>query len=304
MVIGKRRFLILLVVAGTFALLAAPALGLETKIAGVSLGDTPEELLSSAILGTPDGIFTPGGVFNAVKSMPGETPPWAIAVQMEQLQPDQVEWVYNRDPVTVGIVITGEGINAHVSDIIVSEWRNFEPNNIGQTTKGIRLGSSFADVLAGYGWPNRLQIISEGGSTQQTPTRQAVGAPGAAAAGARTPSVIRFGFGRSGMSAASAATTPPPALPSVGSWGVTSPAPIAPRVNPNYGAAPAGGGPGPLPAVGVASPFAPVGPGYTTTAAMGETPEVTFTKSCILSYPSVDFVVYRMRVFRIHIYGR
>jgi len=299
MAIGKSRFLIFIVAAAMLALLAAPTLGLETKLAAVAIGDTPEELLSSPMLGTPDGMFAPGGVFNAVKAMLGETPPWAIAVQMEQIQSNQVEWVYNRDPVTLGIVLTGEGISAHVTNIIISEWRNFDLNGIGQTAKGIRLGTAFADVLDNYGWPNRLQVIAEAGAGQQArPAARGMGAAPAAGAGSARPR-IRLGMGSRGSSPA-----PAPALPSVGGWGVTPAAPTAPQLRLSFGAAATTGGPGPLPAVGVASPFAPVGPGYTTTAAVGEAAAVTFTKSCILSYPSVDFVVYRMKVFRIHIYGK
>jgi hypothetical protein len=69
---------------------------------------------------------------------------------------------------------------------------------------------------------------------------------------------------------------------------------------------------GPLPNVGVSpavpalpgAPAAPGGPITSTTADVAQMPSVTFTKSCIMSYPSVDFLIYRMRVFRIHIYGR
>jgi hypothetical protein len=62
-------------------------------------------------------------------------------------------------------------------------------------------------------------------------------------------------------------------------------------------AAPAG--PGPLPPVG-----GPPQPTYSTTAEAGPAGSLAFTKSCVMSYPAVDFLVYRMQVFRIHVYGR
>jgi len=297
MAVARSRIALLMAAAVVLLMAAAPALCVELRLAGASVGDTPEELLASPSFGPPDGLFSPGNVFNSVKAAPGEIPPWAVAVQMEQVVPGQVEWVYNRDPVSVGILITGQGINAHVSDIAVSLWRNFGPSKVAQTAKGVFLGTSFADLLARYGWPNRIQIIAEAERTQQA----AAGQPAAGTLGGLRPGgALRFGFGaRRAGTAAPAAT---PAAP-VGAFGLsfgfggrgrtTAPAGVQPL--PSVG-------PG-MPVRGAAAPGA-AGAANNAVADVGQTPNVTFTKSCVISYPSVDFVIYRMKVFRIHVYGR
>jgi len=298
--------LVMVLVAGAIAF-ASPAWCLEMKLAGASLGDTPEEILASPNYGPPDGVYAPGNIFNSVKAQPGELPPWALAVRMEQISPGQVEWVYNRDPASVGIVLTGEGINAHVTDIIVSLWRTFDASSrMAQTSKGARIGSTFSDVLERYGWPNRLQIIAEAGQTQATP-RPALGGPATATgAGPRTfrPGGLRIAMGgrRTGGGGGLAPSSPGPAGPAPGGFA--------------FGGLGGGGrrlsGLGPLPSVGLgaAVPALPGasaaagGPITSFTADVGQTPSVTFTKSCVASYPSVDFLIYRMKVFRIHVYGR
>ena len=247
------------------AALASPSQAQEAQLAGVSLGERPDDLLSSPAFGTPDAMFTSGNVFNFVKAQGSGTPPWAGAVRMAALTGDQVQWLYNRDPVVIGFVITGTGPSARVTDIVVSQWRNFNPSKVAETEKGMRLGDTFADVLEAYGWPNRMEIISEqggAGAAASTP------APGGIAPGALGGFTFRFSSG--GEESPAAALGP---------------------------AAPAG--PGPLPPVG-----GPLPPTYSTTAEAGPAGSLTFTKSCVMSYPAVDFVIYRMQVFRIHVYGR
>ncbi len=239
--------------------LATPGRCIETQLAGVTLGDTYEDLLASPAFGPPDVMLTPGGGFNFIKARGTERPLWVAAVQMDQLGADQVEWIYNNDPVVVGVVITGRGIGARVTDITVSQWRNFNPSKVAETEKGIRLGDTFADTLETYGWPNRMQIINE------QPMAAALAAPALAPAPAGPPAGIIM-------------------------------RPTFAEEEEQQGAP---GGPGPLPPVGAPTPGAPAGPANTATAA-----GMTFTKACILSYPAVDFLLYRMQVFRIHIYGR
>jgi len=283
MAVTRSRILIVVAVtAAGVAMLAAPGLCVELRLAGAAIGDAADEILASASFGTPDGMFSAGNVFNSTKAAPGAKPPWARAVAMARLAPGQVEWVYNRDPVSVGIVITGKGINAHVTDITVSMWRDFKPSKLAQTAKGVQLGTSFADVLERYGWPNRLEIIAEAGQTQAAAGRAArPQAPGAARRVGGL-GVRRLSFGRR-----RAPTT------SRGARRSAQRIRIGVRPLPSVG-----------PGVRVPGAAAPARAANTTVAAVGQTPNLTFTKSCIISYPSVDFVVYRMKVFRIHIYGR
>jgi len=316
---AKSRILIVVAAVAALMLLIAPAYSLEMKLAGAVLGDTPEEILTSAIFGTPDGIFTPGNTFNSTKAATGETPPWAVAVQMEQISADQVEWVYNRDPASVGLVITGAGINAHVTDVVASMWRNFDGSSVAETSKGIVLGTSFSDMLERYGWPNRLQIIAEAGVTQ-TQQRPVAGAAG----GARPLGAfggLSGGFSLGGRRPTGATRSTAAPRPGMGTFGAgprqtgtsLAPRPASGGLRLNLGGGGFGAarrGPGPLPSVGTVGPAVPAlragptGPPNSLEAAVGQTPGVTFTRSCIASYPSVDFVVYRMKVFRIHIYGR
>jgi hypothetical protein len=262
---GRARTQQVVVVAVVVALVAAlssPALCLETKLAGVSLGDTPDDLLSSPSFGTPDAMFAPGNAFSFIGTREFEMPVWATAVRMAAVGGDQIQWIYNRDPAVIGLLMTGSGIDAHVTNIVVSQWRTFASSKVAETEKGIRIGDTFADVLRTYGWPNRMDIINETGRriTPATPAAGAPSAPGGAISG---------GGGRGSEE---------------------------------------DGGPGALPPVGPAFGFVPAGAApadaLTATANAGPAGMVGFTKSCILSYPSVDFVLYRMRVFRIHIYGR
>jgi hypothetical protein len=314
---AKSRIAIITAALAALMILMAPAFALELELANARIGDTPEEILASPYFGTPDGVFTPGNAFNSTKAMLGQVPPWAMAVQMDQIGAGQVEWVYNREPASIGIVMTGEGINAHVTDIVVSMWKTFGGSDMGQTSKGILLGSEFADMLERYGWPNRLQVIAEAGVTQTQQARTATG--GARAAGALPlAGGVRLG-GRRPTSAGTAA--PRPGGGAFGAGPAQLGTSLAPRPAGGAGAGlrislggrraiPTSAGPGPLPNVGGAAPAtpmlraAPAGPPNSLEAAVGQTAGMTFTRSCIASYPSVDFVVYRMRVFRIHVYGR
>ena len=258
------KHLMLIAAVVMMAALPSPTLAQEAQLAGISLGERPDDLLSSPAFGTPDAMFTSGNVFNFVKAQGAGTPPWAGAVRMADLKSDQVQWMYNRDPLVIGFVITGTGPSARVTDIVVSQWRNFDPSKVAETEKGIRLGDTFGDVLEAYGWPNRMQIINEqggAGAAASTPV------PGGIAPGMVGGLILRFGLG-----------------------GEESPAAAAPVQLV---------GPGPLPPVGGPPP-----PAYSTTAEAGPAGSLTFTKSCVMSYPAVDFVIYRMQVFRIHVYGR
>jgi hypothetical protein len=261
---NTRRLTLIAAGALLLAALAAPGWCIETQLAGVTLGDTPEDLMTSPSFGPPDVMLTSGNQINFIKVRGTGLPLWVPAVRMDGLRGDQLQWVYNSDPVVIGVVITGRGINARVTDIVVSQWRNFKASKAAETEKGIRLGDTFADVLETYGWPNRMQVISEAGMAA---------APAGAPAAPGAPAMAAAPMGLMLPGAMETAEEGPPMM------------------------APAG--PGPLPPVGVPTPGTPAGPANTATAS-----GMTFSKACVLSYPSVDFLLYRMQVFRIHIYGR
>jgi hypothetical protein len=194
---------VLLWVLALVALVVAPACA-ERQLGGIQIGDSPLALMQSRQFGPPDGMYTTGGVFNklsqAALADTREPPPWAYAVRTEALLPNQVEWVYNKDPLAYGLVITGQGAEATVTNIIISMWRIFAPSNQVRTERGIRLGDTLASVLAEYQYPSLLMVL------QESPI-----AGGALAVGAAAPVTTgSFRFGRRDEVGGA-----PPALPAV-----------------------------------------------------------------------------------------
>ncbi len=243
------------------ALLAGPAFA-ESQLAGFRIGMSPAAI--QAQLGEPHGRFLPGGTY---LPMGTPVPPWAYAVQAEQLMPDQWEWVYNRPPYSVGLIVTGNGPLAAVTNIIVALWSTDKPSPKAppiRSERGIVLGSStFGRVLQAYGYPALLTVLQE--SPQSGGSRLgSVAKPGAPAAGSFT-----LGTGSLTGSSRRSSSRKTSALPPV-----------------SGGAAPqAAGG------------FSP-----TATLNIGGSP-VTFTQNMVLDYPGIEFTLYGMKVVRIHIYG-
>jgi len=210
--------------------LAAPAWA-EKQLGGIRLGDSPLNLMQSRIYGPPDGMYTSGGVFNklSLQAMQEVTDPipWAFAVRTEMLQPNQVEWVYNRPPLSVGVVITGLGVEATITNVIFSMWQTDRPSNEVRTERGVRLGSTFREVVTGYGFPGMLTVL------QETPVAggglSPLGQPGAPAAGV-------FGFSFMGRSRNGGS---PGALPPVsGGEAVAPPGAYSPTATLYIGGAP------------------------------------------------------------------
>jgi hypothetical protein len=279
-----------LVFAGLVLLMAATGAFCEVRLAGIIIGDPPRRLMDSPVYGPPDAILSASGVLNPLKPLPlmgigaamsGGLPAWAFAVRFQGLAPNQAEWIYNRDPVAIGFVITGEGLDAQVTSIAVSCWRKETQSRVASTAKGIRLGDTFAKVLLRYGFPRSLVVVSVspvGGMTGMLPGRGpgALPSPSAPAApGAREEYMAR--------------EIPLQALP----YGVGPPS--APYT-PTPGAGPMPLTPGSIP-MGEAVEY-----DGQLQVTLGGVQRV-FSRHMEIGYPGIDFTIHDMKVIRIHAYG-
>jgi hypothetical protein len=123
----------------------------------------------------------------------------ADVVRVARLGRLQVEWIYGlgrRDKdlpeVSLGVVITGQGPDAVVSDIIAASLTG--ASALAVTGKGIRLGDPFSSVLGRYGFPTDGLVAFQ---ARPAPTATSVayampggrpGTPGAPPAAAMAPS--------------------------------------------------------------------------------------------------------------------
>jgi hypothetical protein len=189
----------LLLVAWAGLALAGPALALEDGLMGIRIGASYRELTRR--LGPPHGILlgSGGGMMYQTLVSPGalaglpqfgatsqtgsaEMPVWVLPVRVGTLGAGQAQWFYDlraRKGVSLGIVLSGEGADAAVTDVVVAGFEKYlkgKPAPV-RTQRGIVLQSSFADVLEKYGFPPLAEIYAPGGA----PT--GAGAAGGAARG-------------------------------------------------------------------------------------------------------------------------
>ncbi len=209
----KRNLALLFAAAFSCLVLVGPAGALEDGLMGVRIGSSYREVLRR--LGHSDGIlFSAGGSIMyqtqpaATSGMPGlpsfstqqptgGAPVWVSPLQPASLADQQSEWVYDwrkTKGVALGVILSGEGADAVVTDVIVV---GFPENLKGKprpvtTEKGIGLQDTFAQVLSKYGYPPMIEIYapsSAGGAA----ARQATGGR---AGGGRT---MRAGGARGGQ---------------------------------------------------------------------------------------------------------
>jgi len=167
------------------SLLSAPGTvwALDVMLAGIRVGSTPAEV--SERYGSPLGILarrsdgsvdyigsgplapltaaatlrvdrTPTTYRGGGQVLTGSTanlglPPAADIVRVARLGRSQVEWVYLLGDLSLGVVITGHGPDAVVSDIIAASLKRKDARVV--TEKGIRLGDPFSAVIGRYGFP-------------------------------------------------------------------------------------------------------------------------------------------------------
>ncbi len=187
-----RTWALLMAAALSGLALAGPTGAVEDGLMGVRIGASYREILRR--LGHSTGIlFSAGGSmmyqtqpsFSATAGLPafqaepttGQAPVWVLPLRPSALSEEQSEWVYDwrqAKGVALGIILSGKGADAVVTDVVVAGFRENlkgKPQPV-RTEKGIVLQSTFAEVLEKYGYPPVIEIY--------TPSAGAAGAAGAA----------------------------------------------------------------------------------------------------------------------------
>jgi hypothetical protein len=155
---------------------------LDTVLAGIRVGSMPTEVtqrydaplgimarrsdgtveymgsgrLARLPAGATVGVTPTPTTFGGGQVVTGSTanlglPPAADIVRVARLGRSQVEWFYLLGDLSVGVVITGQGPDAVVSDVIAASLRSKHPGVV--TEKGIRLGDPLSAVIGRYGFP-------------------------------------------------------------------------------------------------------------------------------------------------------
>jgi hypothetical protein len=325
------------------ALCAAPAAhALEDGLFGVRIGASFRELTQK--FGPPHGIVFPSMIFQTVAPSPmaglpsfgqpgpTETPVWVVPIRPTSLEPAQTEWVYDfraKRGIALGVVLTGEGADAMVTDIIVAGF----PQNLKgkpapvRTGKGVALQSTFEDVLKRYGYPPLIEIyapLSGGAAAGRGGVGGAMqargGARGAMRAGGGGRAGAMRGRGRGGAFGGRRRA----AAPGLGRMTARSESHVVltgMRGGGRGGAIMRGGGgrraalragggrragaravrgrAGALPPLGAA---APVGAAeqFTATAVVNHQ-TVSFSRDCTIVYEGIAFTLHDLKVFRIHV---
>jgi hypothetical protein len=193
--------------------LAGPVAAVEDGLMAVRIGASYREILrrfghSTGILFSAGGAMMyqtqpglPGGA--GLPNFPtepttGDTPVWVLPLRPAGLAEGQSEWVYDwrrTKGVALGIILSGEGADAVVTDVIVA---GFQENLKGKprpvsTEKGIGLQDTFAEVLQKYGFPPMIEVYAPSGAAG---AQRAGGA--ARAAGGGGGGTMRAGGARGG----------------------------------------------------------------------------------------------------------
>jgi len=283
-------------------------------------GLTYQELPKSGLLGlaaAPAG----GG---------GGLPVWASPVRVAFLGDQQAEWLYDMRKdrgVTMGVVMSGEGADAVVTDIIISGYPEYlkGKRQPPRTEKGVTFGSTFLDVLRRYGFPPQIEIFTPGSAPAPVASRAAApaaGRAGPAAAGAGAPGGRAGGMrGRRGGGMGPGDFG---ALPGGSAGMARTPSAFEVQLTQGMlgdeggmgggrmrggraGRAGAGRAPGAAPRTGLpplgaaaASPAAAM-LSELSASTMVNNQSISFSKDCILTYTGIAFTLHNMRVIRIHV---
>jgi len=203
----RRSWALLMAAALSGLALAGPTGAVEEGLIGVRIGASYREILRR--FGHSTGIlFSAGGSmmyqtqpsFSAMAGLPtfqaepttGQAPVWVLPLRPSALAEEQSEWVYDwrsTKGVALGIILSGKGADAVVTDVVVAGF----PENLKgkpepvRTEKGIALQSTFAEVLEKYGYPPVIEIYapSAGAAGGQRAAGAAAGTAGGAGGGRR-----------------------------------------------------------------------------------------------------------------------
>jgi len=320
--------------AGGF-LSARPAAALEEGLLGIRIGASYRDVVKR--LGNPDGIlFSAGGnlMFQTLSpAAPGglpqfgmqaagaQVPVWVLPLRTAFLNANQSQWVYDRrtkSGFAVGVVLSGEGADAVVTDVVASgfpENLKNKPQTV-RTQRDVVLLSSFADVLRKYGYPPMAEVYIPSAAAAGAAGARAAGGlrGGGAAGGLRGPGA---GGGLRGPGAGGGLRGPgaggglrgPGAGGGLRGPGAGGGLPGSGRAGGLRGGGAAGGlrapaaGAGRLPPLGAGSAQQAGGPAPNPLSATAVVDNVVvgFSRDCILTYEGIAFTLHDMRVTRIHV---
>jgi len=352
--IGKRATVLGAILALVWVVTSGPAVAVEDGLLGVRIGTSYRELTER--FGPPDGILFPSGsglIFQTVLpqvpqvGLPdfgaqgtAETPVWVIPIQTSGLVEMQSQWLYDlRDPrgVSLGIVLDGEGADAVVTDVVVAGFPKYlEGKGVPvRTQKGVRLQSTFTDVLKKYGYPPLIEIYAPvgarpggrpatagrmqagvGGGAMRARGAGRAGARGRGGGRARGGPAMRGGRRRGAAPLEDMLTGDEAPLrmvltgaPGRGGGRMRGAGGRGARMRGagrrggggarGGGRALGGGGRRTLPPLGAGA--APAPGEELTASAVVEHQQISFSRDCIMVYEGISFTLHDMRVFRIHV---
>lgn len=301
---------------------ARPAAALEEGLLGIRIGASYRDVVKR--LGNPDGIlFSAGGnlMFQTLSPVaPGglpqfgvgaqaagaQVPVWVLPLRTAFLDPNQSQWVYDlrkKSGFAVGVVLSGEGADAVVTDVVASgfpENLKNKPQTV-RTLRGVVLLSSFSDVLQKYGYPPMAEVYTPSGAAGGAAggAGRGGGLRGAGAAGGGLGGPGGGGLRGPGAGAALRGAGAPAGGPGMGGGGLRGPG-AGGGLRAGAGARAGGGGLPPLGA-GAARPAAGAAANPLSATAVVDNVAVGFSRDCILTYEGIAFTLHDMRVTRIHV---
>lgn len=311
------------------AAMSSPADAVEDGLLEARIGASYREVMRK--FHEPDGVLIAAGEAVSYQVMPkvalikpGETalpplnspspgagpigssgvPAWVEPVRVSYLADQQAEWVYDLRKtrgVTLGIVLSGEGADAVVTDVIVAGYPEHLKGKESHvlTEKGVTLQSSYATVLEKYGFPPLVEIFTPGAAPAVNSGRNARRQPAGIGTGNRMggPGGRRGGPGgqpgRIGRGAASSFSVELTQM-SGGRGDMMG----GPRGRPGMMGGPSRSNRGQSPSRGRNRNAAA---SKLMATALVNNRSVNFSRDCILSYEGIAFTLHDMRVIRIHV---
>ncbi len=170
-----------------------PAGAVEDGLMGARIGSSYREVVRK--FGHPVGMLMNAGGGMTYQSLPSfrgnlpvmgggggnaALPLWAEPVRVSFLGNQQAEWFYDlrrSRGVTLGIVLSGEGAEAVVTDVVISGYPEYlkGKRQYVRTERGVTFQSSFATVLQKYGFPPQLEVYTPGSAPAVATGRTAGG---------------------------------------------------------------------------------------------------------------------------------
>lgn len=342
---AKHYLVAVLLVAMTALILVTPASALEDSLMGVRIGASYRDLIER--FGQPAGILFPAGGGMIFQTMPALTPSaaglpqfaaqpvttdmpvWVLPARVGFLTETQSQWCYDlrhTRGVALAIVLSGEGADAVVTDVVVAGF----PENLAnkpvpvRTERGIALQSTFSELLQTYGYPPQIEIYlpsgaARGGAAPTPGGAMRAGARGGGGAGARGGGAGGRGGGMGGRGGGRGRADAGPSAGTV----LTAQAPEFELIltgGMRGGGRGGGGGMGgrggggggaaggaarggtarrALPPLGAQA--APGAADQLTASAVVNYQSIALSRNCIITYEGIAFTLHDMRVMRIHV---